>query len=422
MSNNTSPLLIGIGAINFDFIFSNNTSDSNGSKDTYDDGEESFISQINFKNEFNKAKSFVKNSVKTQIGGSSLLAIKTAKNMCSNVRTAYVGVYGKTPVQQVKDTTLPADNQTLRKELSTFIDDMTWVFEEPSVETGMALVKQHKHRRHHIDILPGANDLLLNKIQQSGESHFIDFLSSANWIHISSLSNIEQFKTICDYLEQAKTKNPFLTISVDPGFAYTKNHIDVLQKIFPISDFVFLNKTELSNISYNLGLSTKDKLNILGQEMLNMALAPQVLIIKNKNKSLLLNLIDGAPFVRTYYHKKLLGIRILNDTGAGDAFAGGFIAGMLSPKMLSYQPAPIRMGTIAATERMRAQDWPNNLKSKAHDFYKKNMKDEKSNKKQWLKIHFPFLEKPIVDMIIGIITGVIATFIVEWIVELLKNK
>lgn len=421
MNNNTAPLLIGIGAINFDFIFSNNKSDSKENKNTYDDGEERFINFNDFKNEFGKAKSFVKNSFKTQVGGSSLLAIKTAKNMCSNIRTAYVGVYGKTPTQ-VKDTALPADNKTLRKELSTFVDDMTWVFEDTSEETGMAIVKQYKHRRHHIDILPGANGQLLDKIKQNGEDKFVDFLSSAKWIHLSSLSDINQFKAICDYLEKAKEKNPFLTISVDPGYEYTKKQIEVLQRIFPISDFVFLNKTELSNISFNLGLSTKDKLNILGQEMLNVSLAPQVLIVKNKNKSLLLNLIDGAPFVRTYYHKKLLGIRILNDTGAGDAFAGGFIAGMLSPKMLSYQPAPIKMATIAATERMRAQDWPSSLKSKAHEFYKKNMKDEKSNKKQWLKTHFPFIEKPIFDIIIGIITGVIATFIVEWIVEFLKNK
>lgn len=410
--------LIGIGAINLDFIFSNNKSDSKEDKKTYDDGEERFVDSKDFKTEFERAKNFLMDSLKTQVGGSALLAIKTAKSMCSNLQTAYVGVIGKIP-SQVNDTNLPSSTKKLINEISTFVNEKSWIFEDNTEETGMAIVKQYKHRRQHIDILPGANSTLLDKIQKEGKDKFVDFLSSAKWIHITSLPDPNQFVEICGYIKEAKEKNPFLTISVDPGYDYTKNQIDVLRKIFPIADFVFLNKTELSNISFNLGLSTKEKLNVLGQELVNGSLAPQVLVIKNKNKSILLNLIEGVPFARTYYHRKLFGVRILNDTGAGDAFAGGFIAGMLSPKMLSYQPAPIKLATIAANERMKSENWPIQLKSEAHKFFKQNMKDEKKNRKQWFKTYFPFLEKPIVDLIIGIITGVIATFIVNWLIKIL---
>lgn len=76
----------------------------------------------------------------------------------------------------------------------------------------------------------------------------------------------------------------------------------------------------------------------------------KIIIIKKKSSSVLLSLIDNRPFIRTYYHKRLSFTRILNDTGAGDAFAGGFIATLLSPYMLSHQPAPIHLATIAARE------------------------------------------------------------------------
>ena len=50
--------------------------------------------------------------------------------------------------------------------------------------------------------------------------------------------------------------------------------------------------------------------------------------------------------------------KIRNDTGAGDAFAGGFIASMLSPRLLVHQPMPIQVGAISAMARMKCYEEP----------------------------------------------------------------
>jgi fructose-1-phosphate kinase PfkB-like protein len=74
---------------------------------------------------------------------------------------------------------------------------------------------------------------------------------------------------------------------------------------------------------------------------------------------------EDAYVVKTYWHDPLSRINIKNDTGAGDAFAGGFIAGMLSHQMLPHQPAPIRLGATAAAARLSTRNEPYSAITKA---------------------------------------------------------
>lgn len=57
--------------------------------------------------------------------------------------------------------------------------------------------------------------------------------------------------------------------------------------------------------------------------------------------------------MKIFWHQELELDAIVNDTGAGDFFAGGFIGGMLSNKFLAHQPMPIDIGSIAAKERLK---------------------------------------------------------------------
>ena len=149
----------------------------------------------------------------------------------------------------------------------------------------------------------------------------------------------------------------------------------------------------------------------MGKELISCNAQPQIIIIKGKSCNILLSLINNDPFIRTYHHKKLAFTRILNDTGAGDAFAGGFIAGMLSPQMLSHQPAPIQLASIIANERLKSIEWPINLKEVANNFFCKNMKNERLNRTQKIKINLEVFKNPAVDFILGIVTGLITSAI-----------
>ena len=330
--------------------------------------------------------------------------------MCSELRTAYVGVYGTTPGCVVGQD-LPQDVAGLEGHISSYIDDTSWLFRDDAASTGCALVRLHRHRRQYINIFTGANDALWDKIQARGLDSFVGFLASAKWVHLTSLRDVFQFEQIFECVRAAKRINRHLIVSVDPGYDYTKNHWKTLREILRGVDFVFLSRTEWSNLSLNLGLSMRSRMLDLGSELIKVKADPQMLILKSKRRTSLLSLIDGDPCVRTYFHRTLRFTRIRNDTGAGDAFAGGFVAGKLSPYMLSHQPAPIELASIAARERLKTIKWPTELKQKALQFFYGNMRNERLNRRQLFKIRLDILKNPVLYFAAGIVTAVVGNVI-----------
>ena len=407
--------VIGIGAINFDLIFSSLRNNSKTSQSAFDDGEERFVDKNTFDETLKRIQKASKDPVYAQVGGSALLAIRTVKSMCSQLRTAYVGVIGNSP-NYCKGYNLPKSPDETLEQLADYIDDRSWLFVDKNEDVGMSIVNMKNKKRQFINVLPGANDTMKRHIENK-RYEFIKFVSQAKWVHITSLHDTRLFIYMCALVAAAKRKNPMLMISIDPGFDYTKNHWDALKQVLRIADYVFLSKSELANILNNVNLGEKDEMLNLAEELITNKANPQVLIIKHKYKSVLLSLVNSNPFIRTYHHKRLFNIRILNDTGAGDAFAGGFIAGNLMPKMMSYQPAAIQLASVAAKERLRSKEWPTTLRDKTYAFITRNMKNEKKNKKQFIQNVFDFLKKPFVEFLIGIGTGLVAS----WIYQHLNN-
>jgi len=118
---------------------------------------------------------------------------------------------------------------------------------------------------------------------------------------------------------------------------------------------VFLNEKEKGNIVQSFSLKIEDEAVELSNFFNpNRNSSKQIIIIKNKAYHRLFNLSHGNISYRRFWHQKVKSQQIHNDTGAGDAFAGGFIAGMLSDFAVLHQPFPIRLGAIAASARMRA--------------------------------------------------------------------
>ena len=120
---------------------------------------------------------------------------------------------------------------------------------------GKSVVKLNSsNTRGNINIAPNANELLLDYIKKHENNtnrSFVDFLSQARWIHISSLNNINHFCEIMEYIKKAKKKNRYLQVSVDPGDEYTRRYQDQIQKYLKIADYVFLNKKEYNNLVLN---------------------------------------------------------------------------------------------------------------------------------------------------------------------------
>lgn len=409
--------VIGIGAINYDYIFPCKKAFNNDSNP--DNGEENIgVPNEIVEEEISELLSTGKKYYSTQVGGSSLLALKAIHAIDKSLSIGFVGVCGQASEFDKRH----GKNLNLKSELS-FINNQEWLFytdESTPIENryiGKASVKLNKsNTRGGIDISLGANDLiidLIHKKEREEKVELTDFLSQARWIHISSLSRFEQFEKIMEYVIKAKSQNPFLRVSLDPGDQYTKHKKLNLQKYLKEVDYVFLNKKEYNNLILNEDLPENEKrikISTYFNDPENVK--TKIFVIKSKSKHELIDFINGTSYV--FYHKSLPFYKINNDTGAGDCFAGGFIAGLLSDKLISQQPAPISLGVLAAKARMTSitnSSIYENIEKKSTEFLLKRYKNGEMNRKQWLKLFF----QSHIDFLIGFVTSLIIAYILKFI-------
>lgn len=405
--------VIGIGAINYDYMFPCKKVDN---IDSYPDNGEENIGVPNEVVEEEISELYItgKKNYSTQIGGSALLALKAIKAIDKNISVGFVGVYG-----QLNDFDIHYGKCLSPKSELSFIDNQEWLFDTDDDTPinnryiGKAAIKLNRsNTRGNINISVGANDLIINKIKEreaEKKVSFVDYLSQAKWIHISSLSRFEQFEEVLKYAIKAKSKNRFLRISIDPGDKYTKKKRNELQKYIKDVDYVFLNNKEYHNLIINEDLPDNDKYTKLSTYFNNpYNVNTKAFVIKRKNKHILIDFVNRTPYV--YYHKSLPFYKINNDTGAGDCFAGGFIAGLLSDKLISQQPAPISLGVLAAKARMTSitnSAIYENIEKESKDFFLRKYKIGEINRRQRIKLFF----QSHVDFAIGFITSLIITYI-----------
>lgn len=412
--------IIGIGAINYDYIFFCKKLSEKKTKLPESGQEYLNVNRKSIYEDIEKMRYTTEHT--NQICGSSFFALKTAHAISPELKLSYVGVCGK-PTKKELDSGFNLD---VREEFS-FLSNTEWLFFDDG-EPGIALVRMVKGTRNWIDIDPGVNSKLESYIRdkenKDGKDSFIEYLSKSKWIHISSLSDFQQFCFIIQRVKEAKKINPLLKISIDPGYEYTKEYKLELREAFSVADYVFLNKNEFDNLIGDGSLSEKNKYNVLSSAFNNYHMSnSQVIIIKNKSRQILISFKNGEILVSSFCNKKLWLRRIKNDTGAGDAFAGGFMASMLSTRLLVHQPMPIRVGSITAVARMKCRDDP--FLSIANDtkaYMDKIRKEEASNLKQKYRLLIASIKKQITTFIVGIITGVIGSLIVWWLQALFIIK
>lgn len=411
--------VIAIGAINYDYMFNGKKRDflkfnidiCNESLDKPMDVVEREIT------EFIQGKKILN----TQIGGSAFLTLKTIKSIDNSLSVAYVGVCG-----ELNEFDKRYGSITNVKREIDFIDVQDWLFfTDDTINSdnryiGKSRVLLQKNTRADIKIASGANKLLLDfiKAKEINENQsFTQFLAQAKWIHISSLFEFEAFEKIMEYVIQAKRINKYLKISIDPGSEYTVEKRNELQKYLQNSDYVFLNQNEFDHIIIDKDVDNSEKYIKLSTYFnYPIESRTKIFIVKHKNRHELIDFINGVPYV--FYHKKMSFFQIYNDTGAGDCFAGGFIAGILSDRLLGHQPAAIDLGVLAARTRMSTQNnssvFTEIQRCSEQYFIQKYKNGRYSFKKKII-----YFLKSNYATIITFITGFITSIIIDYIRSLL---
>lgn len=342
--------IIGIGAINYDYIFF--CKEDNDANENMEIGQENLnVSRKMIYEDIDRLK--YSTGYTHQICGSSYFALKTAHAIFPEMKLSYIGVCGMPTKRELE----MGFNENVKGEFS-FLHNADWLFYDNG-EPGIALVRTARGVRNSVNIDSGVNNKLveyiIKKEEQAGKDKFTEYLTKSRWIHMSSLADFDQFKYLVQRVRNAKQKNPLLKVSIDPGYDYTKRCRRDLQEILNLADYIFLNKNEAENLfgkKLSMEKDIYDELSSIFREY--KFSGKQVIVIKDKNKHLLISFQDEQFIVSNFWHKKLEDTEIKNDTGAGDAFAGGFIATMLSEEFLSNYSLSIQIGTISAIARMKS--------------------------------------------------------------------
>ena len=415
--------VIGIGAINYDYMFQ--CTKQPNSIISVDRATDSSSEELNWSLEkVEKDIRFLDSSkytiCTTQIGGSALLAMRAVHIVNPELTIGYVGVCGE---YNDFDKRYATELKNIESELA-FIDNKEWLFNTsdlpdcPERYIGKASCVIYKGSREGIGIFPGANNKIQDYIKSNNiNDSFVDYLSQAKWIHVSSLSDINIWKYVMDFVLQAKKKNRFLKLSIDPGNEFTKHHKQEIRRYLQAADFVFLSPKEKEHLSGRRIIEDNDINTAL---MEYFGYKPIVLVFKYKNQHVLLDCSRGIPY--THSHRVVPSVKINNDTGAGDYFAGGFIGAMLSDRLLAHQPAPIEIGNIVSKARMCVNDIHEAKGIAQHEldtYYKKKYKNGALNRIQKARMFFDRTENIIISLILSLVTGIISTLLVEFILGII---
>ena len=274
--------VIGFGALNMDYLY--------GVKQTVLDGEVPI------------------DHIKAAPGGSAANTIYGLAKL--GVRTGFVGAIGD-----------DEQGETCLKELQDIGVDTTYIRIKKGKKTGLALCISDESGRRAIYVLPGANSLL------NYRDIDINYLSQAEIIHFSSFVDEQQFNIQAELLEKLSGS---VKISFAPGMLYAAKGILALSPLLRKSDILFINKDELEKLTGEDFMSGAKKCLKQGCQIIVVTLGRGLTLEPGK-------VITGYICDKDHEYKVETAVDFggqPDSTGAGDAFAAGFLFGLIKQRKL----------------------------------------------------------------------------------------
>ncbi len=186
----------------------------------------------------------------------------------------------------------------LKKERISFLG------KQKKAKSGYSIVLDSKEKSRTILTYKGINDdISLNDIKKF----------KTKWLYCSSLLG-QSFQTQIKLVRSLKKQGTKFAFNPSSYLIKSKN----ISPLLKLSDILILNKQEAEML-------TKKKQNLL--ERLH-ELTKGIVVITDKNKKI--QAYDGKKKYSLLPHK----IKVVERTGAGDAFASGFVAGQIANKTI----------------------------------------------------------------------------------------
>jgi len=185
-----------------------------------------------------------------------------------------------------------------------------------------------------LETYPGANVEMASHLEDQRESILAE-LFTAKIVHITSLFDECSPKVLLSILTEARRRNPSLRISFDPGHFWTSQKRHLVYELAGTADFLFLNNAEFFHLADSLEVREESVRRLL----MRVRTRGIVIVLKEFNQILTFSEIGGKLISRRYPNDALASSKIRNPTGAGDAFAAGYLMSVLIPSLCPAQSA-----------------------------------------------------------------------------------
>jgi len=189
-------------------------------------------------------------------------------------------------------------------------------------KTGCALCLSDKLGRRSIYVLPGANNLL------DWQDIDLNYVNKAKMVHLSSFADDRQFNIQIELAEKLPNS---VKISFAPGMLYAIKGIKTLSPLLTRTHILFINKEEMEQLTgKDFTTGAKECLK-LGCQIVVVTLGKG---LASKSEGVFTSYICHGKEEYKIESQKQLWETHPEATGAGDAFAVGFLLGFLKKKNL----------------------------------------------------------------------------------------
>ncbi|MDP2916414.1 MAG: carbohydrate kinase family protein [Dehalococcoidia bacterium] len=249
--------------------------------------------------------------VTTSPGGSAANTVYGLAKL--GVKTGFGGVVGD-----------DSDGQSLIQDFQSVGVDTGRVKIKKDSRSGAVLCLTDSPGKRSLYVSPGANSLL------TMDDLDMDYLNQAQVLHLTSFANEAQFQISLELVARLK---PSLKLSFSPGALYAVKKLHALEPILKRTHILFVNHREITQIAGKHMVAAAETCLELGCKIVVVTLG------KGRKLELSTGTINAVCYIRDT--GKEYGVdshsetaRQVDATGAGDAFAAGFLYGFLNGRQM----------------------------------------------------------------------------------------
>lgn len=226
------------------------------------------------------------------------------------VNTGFIGVIGD-----------DADGKILLKDFQKVQVDISQIRVKHQARTGSVVCLSDSSGKRTLYVLPGANSLLTMDDLDS------DYINRAEILHISSFADDKQFKVSLELMNKLDLN---IKVSFAPGALYAAKGLKALAPVLGRTHVLFINQSEIRQLTGEDFIAGAESCLKYGCHIVVITLGKGTTYKNIKATSYIRD--ANSEYIVEPGEKRTTST--LDTTGAGDAFAAGFLYGLLKDKGL----------------------------------------------------------------------------------------